>query len=238
MVERFPHGRLRQRRSRRRVPGAADHDAAAHDHDAARDHYDGSAATTDARRPRYARRRPIPRRRRTTPPPTDAAPPTDDATTPTTQVEGTTIVVTTTTPKHATTTTRRATVTTADEQGGGFPTTSTKPGAGAKELPFTGSSTTYVMFFGLCVITAGGASLLHRRSVMPLHTGAATPADVRRRLERKRRALSVYLPRSEPAARARGSCLARRRDPRDCRACRPMSSPARTRTRPTSLHSR
>jgi hypothetical protein len=126
------------------------------------------------------------------PPPTDTTPTTEAP--PTTKVAGTTIVVTTTPPKHSTTTTAAATVTTVGQQGGGLPTTSTKP-TGAKELPFTGSSTAYVIFFGLCAVAAGGALLLHKRSAMPLHTGAVTPADARKQLERRRRALSVYLPR-------------------------------------------
>ena len=126
------------------------------------------------------------------PPPTDTTPTTEAP--PTTKVAGTTVVVTTTPPKHSTTTTAPATVTTVGQEGGGLPTTSTKP-TGAKELPFTGSSSVYVIFFGLCAVAAGGALLLHKRSAMPLHTGAVTPADTRRQLERKRRALSVYLPR-------------------------------------------
>ena len=131
-----------------------------------------------------------------TTPPTNTSPPTNTTPTtetPTTRVAATTIVVTTTAPRRTTTT--QSTITIVRRQGGGPVTTTTKPGAGAKELPFTGSSTDSVIFFGLVALASGGALLLHKRSAMPLHTGCATSADVQRDLERRRRALTVYLPR-------------------------------------------
>lgn len=94
----------------------------------------------------------------------------------------------------AATTTRPATTSTLDEAGRADPTSTTKPGAFTSTLAFTGSGTTYILLFGLCFVTAGGAVLLHKRNALAGLRGHETNDELRRQRERKRRSLWVYLP--------------------------------------------
>ena len=84
----------------------------------------------------------------------------------TTSVEGTTVVLPPTTQKVTTTT--AAPTTTVREQGSTVPTTAptttTMPAVISTTLPFTGSSTTFPVIFGLSCVTAGGLLLLRKRS--------------------------------------------------------------------------
>ena len=114
--------------------------------------------------------------------------PTTEAPT-TTEVAGTTVVPGTTTPDVTTT------------LGGqvvpppGGTTTTTKPGP--PTLPRTGSSTTYLFVFGALFVAGGGGILMHKRNLYVALRGQEAPVDLRaarRDREKKKRALTVYLP--------------------------------------------
>jgi hypothetical protein len=90
--------------------------------------------------------------------------------------------------------TRPVTTTTLDDAGPANPTSTTRPGAFTSTLAFTGSGTTVIFVFGLCLVTVGGAVVLHKRNALASLRGHETNDELRRQRDRKRRSLWVYLP--------------------------------------------
>jgi LPXTG-motif cell wall-anchored protein len=122
-------------------------------------------------------------------------PPIEETTTTTESVGGTTIATATTD------TTEPGTPTTVIDAGNpgtpgtptpGGPTTTTKPGK--PTLPRTGTATTFLFVFGAFFVAIGGSILMHKRNSWAALRGHETTADVRKQLEKRKRALTVYLP--------------------------------------------
>ena len=102
---------------------------------------------------------------------------------------GTTVVAGTTAPRTATTVGGAGTP---GSPTPGRPTTTTEPGP--PTLPRTGTATTFLLVFGAFFVAIGGSILMHKRNSWASVRGHETTADVRKNLEQKRRALTVYLP--------------------------------------------